>query len=111
MIRHLLLTGFLSILALGASANPTHSGLASYHGYRSGTYVTAARNVPRGSTLLVWDPEHPSHKIKVRVVDSGPYVRGRILDLSRNAYINLYGSLRSGVAPVRYRVIHRVQHR
>ena len=67
--------------------------------------VTAAR-VPRGSKLWVWHGQKAEATgFAVIVNDSGPYTRGRVLDLSTGAFKRLYGSLKSGHGPVHYRVI------
>ena len=80
------------------------SGRASYHQHTS-KMVTAAR-VPRGSKLWVWHgAKAESTGFVVLVNDSGPYTRGRVLDLSTGAFKRLYGGLKRGHGPVNYRVI------
>ena len=80
------------------------SGRASYHQHTS-AMVTAAR-VPRGTKLWVWHGDKAeSTGFAVIVNDSGPYTRGRVLDLSTGAFKRLYGSLKRGHGPVHYRVI------
>ncbi len=80
------------------------NGRASYHQHTS-RMVTAAR-VPRGSKLWVWHGQKAeSSGFAVTVNDSGPYTRGRVLDLSTGAFKRLYGGLKRGHGPVRYRVI------
>lgn len=80
------------------------SGRASYHQH-TGQMVTAAR-VPRGSKLWVWHGDKAeSSGFAVTVNDAGPFVRGRVLDLSTGAFARLYGGLGRGHGPVRYRVL------
>lgn len=104
----------LTILSAGVLVAPTVqakpktgrkvSGRASYHQHTS-KMVTAAR-VPRGSKLWVWHAQKPeSSGFAVTVNDSGPYVSGRVLDLSTGAFKRLYGGLNRGHGPVNYRVL------
>ena len=79
-------------------------GRASYNQHTS-RMVTAAR-VPRGSKLWVWHgKKDESSGFAVTVNDSGPYVAGRVLDLSTGAFTRLYGGLGRGHGPVCYRVM------
>lgn len=59
------------------------SGLASYYGYgksaKSGELTCAHRTRPFGSVLKV---SYSGRTIQCRVNDRGPFVRGRIVDLS-----------------------------
>ena len=87
-----------------AKTNGVVSGRASYHQHTA-KMVTAAR-VPRGSKLWVWHAAKPeSSGFAVTVNDSGPYTPGRVLDLSTGAFKRLYGGLKRGHGPVRYRVM------
>jgi len=83
----------------------TRSGKAAYHLHTS-RMVTASRYEPRGSVLLVTNPEN-GKSVKVTVNDRGPWNGNRILDLSTGAFKKLYGSLRRGVGPVKYKVLKR----
>jgi uncharacterized protein YabE (DUF348 family) len=60
-----------------------------------GTYgqamVTAFKDAPRGTKLFVTNLNN-GKQIEVTVVDSGPYVSGRILDLSPDAFQALGGT-------------------
>lgn len=96
------------VLAPSADAKPKKGGItsgrASYH-QLSSRMMTAAR-VPRGTKLWVWRTDKPqSSGFAVTVNDSGPYVRGRVLDLSTGAFKRLYGGLGRGHGPVSYRVM------
>jgi rare lipoprotein A len=80
------------------------SGKASFY-TRSSAMITAA-NEPRGSVLRVTNPQN-GRTVSVTVVGSGPFVRGRVLDLSTGAFSQLYGGTGRGVGPVSYEVISR----
>ena len=109
--------GFVSAAAQDASVSET--GLASWYGPKftgrptaSGetynpTYLTAAhRSLPFGSLVHVQNLDNQRDMV-VRINDRGPFVRGRILDLSQAA-AEVLGFRDRGVARVR---ITRVQAR
>lgn len=58
----------------------------------------AHKTYPFGTLLKVTNPENGVHVI-VRVTDRGPYVKGRIIDLSVRAAKEL-GIIAQGIAPV-----------
>ena len=72
------------------------SGLASYYGGRGGGMTCAHRTRPMGSVLTV---NYGGRSIQCRVNDRGPFVRGRVVDLSITAARAL-GMTRAGVVPV-----------
>jgi rare lipoprotein A len=76
------------------------SGLASYYGYgkaaRSGELTCAHRTRPFGSVLTV---SYGGRSIQCRVNDRGPFIRGRIVDLSVSAARAL-GMMSAGVVRV-----------
>ena len=84
---------------LGAMTSAqAESGLASYyggHGHR-GEMTCAHRTRPFGSMVTV---THGSHSIQCRVNDRGPFVRGRIIDVSLSAARAL-GMMGAGVVRV-----------
>jgi rare lipoprotein A len=90
----LLAAALLSI----ASAAEAESGLASYYGGRGhrGEMTCAHRTRPFGSIVTV---SHAGHSIQCRVNDRGPFVRGRVIDVSLSAARAL-GMMRSGVIRV-----------
>jgi len=49
-----------------------------------GAMTAAHRRLPFGTVVRVTD-EHSGRSVKVRINDRGPFVRGRIIDLSRAA--------------------------
>jgi rare lipoprotein A len=87
-----------SILLLGHSAAHAESGKASYyHGIgKSGEMTCAHRSRPFGSMVRV---SYRSHSIQCRVNDRGPFIRGRIIDVSISAARAL-GMMDAGVVEV-----------
>jgi rare lipoprotein A len=66
--------------------------------------LTAAhRTMPLGSIIRVVNLENGKH-LHVRITDRGPYVNGRILDLSRAAAVHL-GMDREGLAHVQISIV------
>ena len=63
----------------------------------------AHRLLPFGTYLLVTNLEN-GKSVRVRVNDRGPFVRDRVLDLSRGAATEL-GMLDTGIAQVEYRIL------
>jgi rare lipoprotein A len=82
-----------------------HHGKQTASGERFDMHaMTAAhRTLPLGTWLLVENPEN-GKTVRVRVNDRGPYVDGRVLDLSLAAARAL-GGMSEGVIRVRYRVV------
>ncbi|SFI26875.1 septal ring lytic transglycosylase RlpA family protein [Bradyrhizobium sp. Gha] len=76
------------------------SGLASYYGYgkaaKNGELTCAHRTRPFGSVLRV---SYSGRTIQCRVNDRGPFIRGRIVDLSVPAARAL-GMMSAGVVRV-----------
>ena len=68
--------------------------------------MTAAhRNLPLGSLVRVTNLEN-GRKVTVEINDRGPYIRGRVIDLSRGAARRL-GMVQDGLAEVRVEVLRR----
>lgn len=93
-------------------------GVASWYGYDGSGNQTAAgerynpegmtaahRSLPLGTKVRVTNT-HNGRSVVVRINDRGPYVRGRIIDLSAAA-ARILGMMGSGVAPVRIEVLGR----
>jgi rare lipoprotein A len=76
------------------------SGLASYYSYgnrgRPGEMTCAHRTRPFGSMIKV---SYGDRSIDCRVTDRGPFIRGRVIDLSLSAAQAL-GMMSSGVVRV-----------
>lgn len=91
----------LATFSLSAfSVAQAESGLASYYGYgkagKGGELTCAHRTRPFGSVLRV---SYGSRSIQCRVNDRGPFIRGRIVDLSVPAARAL-GMMSAGVVRV-----------
>jgi peptidoglycan lytic transglycosylase len=96
------------------SSKRVFSGKASYYSYPTGktasgtsfirdSLTAAHRNLPFGTRVRVTDLAS-SKSVVVRITDRGPWIRGRVLDLSLGAARSL-GITDRGVAPVRAEVL------
>ena len=88
----------VAIIILVASAAQAETRLASYYGGRGhrGEMTCAHRTRPFGSMVTV---SRAGHSIRCRINDRGPFVRGRVIDVSISAARAL-GMMRSGVVRV-----------
>lgn len=132
--RHLnkLLSGaFCALLVLalsGCSSTPTarsstpptghtESGQASFYGdefhgrktangerFDQAKLTAAHKRLPFGSMVRVINTQN-GKSVLVRVNDRGPFVSGRIIDLSSSAFRSI-ASLSAGVVPVRIEVVN-----
>src|ERR1700733_3751647 len=95
MHRSALIFAFLISTVCACEAE---SGLASYYGGRGrgGEMTCAPRNRPFGSIVTVTGA---GRSIKGRINDRGPFIRGRVIDVSMSAARAL-GMTRSGVIRV-----------
>jgi rare lipoprotein A len=90
---------FIIVIALiTASAAQAESGFASYYGGRGrrGEMTCAHRTRAMGSIVTV---TYSGRSISCRVNDRGPFLQGRVIDVSVSAARAL-GMLRSGVVLV-----------
>jgi rare lipoprotein A len=92
-----LLVAAVAALSLVTSAK-AESGLASYYGGRgsSGEMTCAHRTLPFGTMVTV---SYLGRTIHCRVNDRGPFLKGRIIDLSVSAARAL-GMIEAGVGMV-----------
>ncbi len=104
------------LLALGVAERPsfTQTGIASWYGrahhgkttaqgepFDMNKLTAAHRTLPLDTTVRVTNLEN--HKtVKVRINDRGPYVAGRVIDLSARAAKEL--AIADGIARVRVEV-------
>ncbi|HBG96250.1 MAG TPA: septal ring lytic transglycosylase RlpA family lipoprotein [Chromatiaceae bacterium] len=117
LLAALFATASMSTFA-GSSARPGKvlKGIASYyhdslHGNKTASGQTYNRNkmtaahktLPLGSKVQVTDVR-TGKSIVVRVNDRGPFVKGRIIDLSRRAASKL-GIIKRGTTRVRVKVL------
>jgi rare lipoprotein A len=91
--------GIASFYARMHHGNRTASGRV----YRQGELTAAHRTLPFGTRVRVTNLAN-RRSVVVTVTDRGPFVRGRIIDLSRRAAREL-GILRAGTARVRVVVL------
>ena len=95
------------------------AGIASYYAdffdgrkmangdvYNPNELTCAHLTAPLGSILKIALKDCPDQSVIVRVVDRGPYVKGRIVDLSKRAAEQL-GILHLGIAEVVVGLIKR----
>jgi rare lipoprotein A len=115
--------GVLAILAFSpissvARSDHTQSlqGTASYYGakfqgrrtasgerFNQEALTAAHKTLPFGTRVRVTNLRN-GESVEVKINDRGPYIRGRIIDLSKGAAREI-GMLRSGTAKVRVKVI------
>ncbi len=82
-------------------------GRRTANGERYDMYgVTAAhRTLPFGTVVLVRNMNN-GKELQVRINDRGPFIKGRIIDLSYGAARKL-DMIRDGIVPVRIRVVQQ----
>ena len=85
------------VLGLGCDASATEVGLASFYGAQG---LTAAhRSLPMGSRVKVLNLDN-GRSVIVRIVDRGPFIHGRVIDVSTAVAVTL-GFRDAGLAHVR----------
>lgn len=97
---------------------PVSGGRASWYGpgfegrktasgetFKSGDLTAGHRSLPLGTRVEVTHVRS-GRKVRVRINDRGPYVKGRVIDLSRAAAERL-GLVGTGVAPVTIKVLSK----
>nr|WP_246164217.1 septal ring lytic transglycosylase RlpA family protein [Blastochloris sulfoviridis] len=97
----------------GRKSRGGQRGVASYYWQNQRTAtgerfnpngLTAAhRTLPLGTVVRVTNHRN-GNSVRVRINDRGPYVRGRVIDLSRAAAQRI-GMISSGLAPVTVQVV------
>lgn len=76
---------------------------ASHRPWASGELIAAHRTLPLGSKIRVVNLAN-ARSVVVEIRDRGPYLRGRIIDVSRRAAKEL-GLLETGIAKVRLEAV------
>lgn len=99
----------LALLLAGTCQAKAECGIASWYGWGEKTAngeeydltaMTAAhRTLPFGSVVRVENLRN-GREVFVRINDRGPFVEGRVIDLSLGAALEI-GLARPGIAPVR----------
>lgn len=85
-----------ALLVLFVTSANAETGLASYYGGRGHGMTCAHRTRPFGSIVTV---SYGVRSIQCRVNDRGPFVRGRVIDLSVSAARAL-GMMKAGIIRV-----------
>ncbi|ANH79676.1 hypothetical protein A8C56_00625 [Niabella ginsenosidivorans] len=112
MTRYLIFLLLPVVLLFSCSRKITDSGNASYYAdsfkgrrtasgaiFRQGKRTAAHKTLPLGTKVTVTNLKN-GRKVKVRINDRGPFVQGRIIDLSKKAARKI-GMLNDGVVPVK----------
>lgn len=88
----------IALVLCAASTSEAETGFASYYGGRGrhGEMTCAHRTRTFGSIVTV---THAGHSIRCRVNDRGPFVRGRVIDVSLSAARAL-GMMHAGIVRV-----------
>ncbi len=99
-----------------ASADKSMTGMASWYGpgfhgrrsasgerYNQNAMTAAHRSLPFGTMVRVTNIKN-GRSVVVRINDRGPFIRGRVIDMSAAA-ARVLGMVHSGIAPVRIEVI------
>lgn len=93
--------GIASWYGPGFQGRPTANG----ERYNQNALTAAHRTLPLGSEVQVTNVTN-GKSVRVRINDRGPFVRGRVIDLSRGAAGRL-GMVRRGTGRVRVQVLRR----
>jgi rare lipoprotein A len=106
-----LVAGVLAISVFSNAAEARQCGAASWYGdkfagkrtasgvrFNPNDMVAAHRTLPFGSRVRVTE-QRSGRSVTVKIVDRGPHVRGRVIDVSKAAARKL-GFLRRGTARV-----------
>jgi rare lipoprotein A len=101
-----------------ANVKLSFQGIASWYGYDGSGSKTASgeryypegltaahRSLPLGTKIRVTNTRN-GRSVVVRINDRGPYIRGRILDVSAGA-ARILGMIGSGIAPINLEVLGR----
>lgn len=120
LLRILLLVILLFPTPMPAAGDPPQEGLASWYGgkfhgrltsngevFDTGTMTAAHKELPFDSLVKVTDLDTGKTTV-VRINDRGPFVEGRIIDLSRAAAEKL-DMVSRGVARVRLEVVGKAE--
>ena len=76
---------------------------ASGEPYDQSKLTAAHRKLPFGTTVKVTNLQN-GRSVTVRVNDRGPYIKGRIIDLSSSAF-NRIANLKKGIIEVRLEIV------
>ena len=115
-MKQIILTILFSSIFLYAKAQTSETGLASYYSdkfegkttasgevYSSSKMTAAHRSLPFGTRVKVTNSAN-DRSVIVIVNDRGPFVKDRIIDLSKGAAVKL-GYIEEGVAKVKIDIL------
>lgn len=104
------------VVRMAPKQNPVHTVVASWYGpqfhgktmasgrpFNMHALIVAHRTIPLGTRLLLTNPRN-GRRVKVRVMDRGPYIRARQLDVSYAVACRL-GFVNRGVARLQMRIL------
>lgn len=94
----IMMTGAGASTCGGASWYALHSKTANGERMNPSAMTAAHRSLPFGSKIKVINKRN-GKSVVVRINDRGPFIRGRIVDLSKAAASSI-GMIKSGHAPV-----------
>ena len=127
---YLIFTAFILSILVGCSSNAaidtektrtygkSHAlvGQASWYGknyqgkrtasgekYNMRAYTAAHKTLPFGTIVRVTNTVS-GKKVDVKINDRGPFVKGRVIDLSQKSFEQI-GSIKKGLAPVKIEII------
>ncbi|AFY46924.1 rare lipoprotein A [Nostoc sp. PCC 7524] len=93
--------GIASFYGRGFAGRPTATG----ERFNPEAMTAAHRSLPFGTRVRVTNTRN-GRSVVVRINDRGPYIRGRIIDVSTGA-ARMLGMIGSGIAPVKIEVLGR----
>ena len=93
--------GVASFYGRGFAGRPTATG----ERFNPGAMTAAHRTLPFGTRVRVTNTRN-GRSVVVRINDRGPFIRGRVIDLS-TAAARALGMINSGLAPVKIEVLGR----
>jgi rare lipoprotein A len=95
----------LQMTGVASWYGPGFHGRRSANGevYNQNSMTAAHRSLPFGTNVQVTNLNN-GRSVIVRITDRGPFVRGRVIDLSAAA-ARVLGVMQSGVAPVQLNVL------
>lgn len=118
----MILTGCTSTSAIGESKTKDYAkshtliGQASWYGnkfhgeltasgetYNMNAYTSAHKTLPFGTIVRVTNTAN-NKSVDVKINDRGPYVKGRVIDLSYKAFAQI-GNVKKGTIPVKIEII------
>ncbi len=85
------------------TGSPRGGRTAGTHRWKNSELIAAHRTLPLGSKVRVVDLAN-QRSVVVEIADRGPYAKGRIIDLSVAAAIQL-GMISAGAAKVRVELV------